>query len=91
MTTNNATVLQLQRAMQIQTNQLIIVKMSMDYGLIDVDFGGSPGTCPPIIEKHPCIYHFLPPSAPQYIGFPTQYFWQVYASVWTQCCKCHCV
>ena|SRR6218665_3741961 len=22
------------------------------------------GTCPPIIEKRQCIYHFLPPSAP---------------------------
>src|SRR6218665_2321719 len=28
----------------------------------------------PIIEKHPCIYHFLPPSAPQYFGLPTIYF-----------------
>jgi len=40
---------------------------------------GSPGTCPPIIEKRPCIYNFLPPS-PKYFGLPTQYFWQVYAS-----------
>src|SRR6218665_137529 len=41
---------------------------------------GSPGTCPaPIIEKCPCIYHFLH-SASQYFGFPTQYFGQVYAS-----------
>ena len=39
-----------------------------------------PGHVPPIIEKRPCIYHFLPPSAPQYFGLPTQYFWQVYAS-----------
>jgi len=36
--------------------------------------GGSPGTCPPIIEKRPCIYHFLPPFAPQYFGLTTQYF-----------------
>jgi len=41
---------------------------------IGVDFGGCPGMCPPIIEKFPCIYHFLPPSAPQYFGLPTQYF-----------------
>jgi len=47
------------------------------FGNIGVDFGGggNPGTCPPIIEKRPCIYQFsLPPSAPQYFGFPTQYF-----------------
>src|SRR6218665_1689347 len=25
---------------------------------------GSPGTCPPIIEKCPCIYHFLPYFSP---------------------------
>src|SRR6218665_608421 len=43
-------------------------------------WGGSLGTCPPIIEKRPCIYHFLLPSAPQYLGFPTQYFLQVYAN-----------
>src|SRR6218665_3735448 len=46
---------------------------------IGVDLGGSSGTCPPIIEKRPCIYHFIPPS-PQYFGLPTQYFGQVYAS-----------
>src|SRR6218665_2215806 len=31
---------------------------------IGVDLGGSPGTCPPIIEKRPCVYifhHLLPP------------------------------
>src|SRR6218665_1641093 len=26
---------------------------------ISVDFGGQPGHVPPIIEKRPCIYHFL--------------------------------
>ena len=54
---------------------------------IGVDFGGQPGHMPPIIEKRPCIYHFLPPSAPnilvcppnilvcpQYFGLPSQYF-----------------
>src|SRR6218665_637060 len=25
--------------------------------------------CPPIIEKRPCIYHFLPPSAPPIFWF----------------------
>src|SRR6218665_2578545 len=31
---------------------------------IDVDFGGQPWhICPPITEKRPCIYRFLPPSA----------------------------
>ena len=44
---------------------------------IGVDFGGQPGHVPPIIEKRPCIYHFLPP---QYFGLPTKYFGQVYAS-----------
>src|SRR6218665_1333572 len=42
-------------------------------------WGGCPGTCPPTIEKCPCIYHFLPPSGPQYFGLPTHYFLQVYA------------
>ena len=55
---------------------------------IGVDFGGQPGHVPPIIEKRPCIHHFLPPSAPQYFGLPTQYFWQVYTSdckkLWTE-------
>src|SRR6218665_1069661 len=30
--------------------------------IIGVDLGGSLGTCPPIIENRPCIYHFLPPN-----------------------------
>src|SRR6218665_2859711 len=48
---------------------------------------GSPGTCPQIIEKHPCIYHFLPPfAAPQYFGLPTQYLSQVYANGITYNC-----
>src|SRR6218665_2697407 len=38
---------------------------------------GQPGHVPSIIEKCTCIYYFLPPSAPQYFGLPTQY---VYAS-----------
>ena len=44
--------------------------------VIGVDLGGrgSPGTCPPIIEKRPCIYHFLPPFALQYFDLQTQYF-----------------
>src|SRR6218665_1946183 len=29
---------------------------------ICVDIGGQPGHVPPIIEKRPCIYHYLPPS-----------------------------
>src|SRR6218665_3530069 len=37
-------------------------------------FLGQPGHVPPIIEKRPCIYHFLPPLIPQYFGLPTQYF-----------------
>src|SRR6218665_3120052 len=32
-------------------------------------WGGSPGTCPQIIEKRPCIYHFLPPFAPPIFWF----------------------
>jgi len=43
--------------------------------------GAAWARAPPIIEKRPCIYCFLPPSAPQYFGLPTQYFWQVYASL----------
>jgi len=42
---------------------------------------GARARAPPIIEKRPCIYHFLPPSAlTKYFGLSTQYFWQVYAS-----------
>src|SRR6218665_3329834 len=32
---------------------------------------GQPGHVPPIIEKHPCIYHFLPPFAPNIFDKPT--------------------
>src|SRR6218665_2133743 len=39
------------------------------YHCIGVDFGRSPGTCPSIIEKRPCIYHFLPPFAPPISSF----------------------
>jgi len=35
---------------------------------------GQPGHVPQIIEKCPCIYLFLPPSAPQYLSLPIQYF-----------------
>src|SRR6218665_2670394 len=31
--------------------------------IIGVDLGGGPGHVPPIIEKRPCIYYFLPPFA----------------------------
>src|SRR6218665_3913102 len=41
---------------------------------IGVDLGGCPGTCPPIIEKRLCIYHFLPPFAPQYLVCPPNIF-----------------
>ena len=55
---------------------------------------GQPGHVPSIIEKCPCIYHFLPPFAPPYFGLPTQYLWQVYASAWNlsyyrPTCKTH--
>jgi len=49
-------------------------------GGIGVDLGGAArARAHPIIEKRPCIYHFLPLFAPQYYGLPTQYIWQVYA------------
>src|SRR6218665_441903 len=41
---------------------------------IGVDFGGSLSTCPPIIEKRPCIYHFLPPFAPNILVCPPNIF-----------------
>ena len=41
---------------------------------IGVDLEGQPGHVPSIIEEGPCIYHFLPPFAPQYFVLPTQYF-----------------
>src|SRR6218665_1851246 len=40
---------------------------------IGVDLGGSPGTCPPIIEKRPCIYHFYHLS-PSILVFPPNIF-----------------
>src|SRR6218665_158992 len=40
---------------------ILDISISMSIG---VDFGGQPGHVPPIIEKHPCIYHFLPPFPP---------------------------
>jgi len=36
---------------------------------IGVDLGGQPGHVPPIIEKRPCIHHFLPPIAPPILWF----------------------
>jgi len=54
-----------------------VLKLYNDTALC-VDFGGKlfmgPGTCPPIIEKRPWIYNFLPPSAFEYFGSLTQYF-----------------
>ena len=47
------------------------------YACIGVDFGkfgGSPGTCPPIIENRPCIYHFLSPFAPPIFWFALPIF-----------------
>src|SRR6218665_3797461 len=41
---------------------------------IGVDFGGSLGTCPPIIENCPCIYHFLPPFHPSILVCPPNIF-----------------
>src|SRR6218665_909639 len=35
----------------------MVVTESIELIYIGIDFGGSPGMCP-------CIYHFLPPSAP---------------------------
>src|SRR6218665_1438336 len=45
-------------------------------------WGGSPGKCPPIIEKCPCIYHFLPP-------FALQIFWFAHQIFLTSLCQCH--
>src|SRR6218665_2708784 len=41
---------------------------------IGVDLGDSPGTCPPIIEKRPCIYHFLPPFSSNILVCPPNIF-----------------
>ena len=39
-----------------------------------VDFGKQPGYVPPIIEKRPCIYHFLPPFPPAFwLAHPTPF------------------
>src|SRR6218665_2037114 len=40
---------------------------------IGVDLG-QPGHVPPIIEKRPCIYHFLPPSGPPTFWFSRSIF-----------------
>src|SRR6218665_1470296 len=43
---------------------------------------GQPGHVPPpVIEKRLCIYYFFYHLSPHYFGLPTQYLWQVYASV----------
>src|SRR6218665_1550163 len=48
---------------------------------IGVDFGRQPGHVSPITEKRTCIYHFLPPSAPNILACPPNtYFRQVYSS-----------
>ena len=39
-----------------------------------VDFWEETGHVPPIIEKLPCIYHFLPPSAPNTLVCPPNIF-----------------
>jgi len=36
---------------------------------VGLDFGGSPGTRPPIIGNRPCICQFLPHFAPLIFGF----------------------
>ena len=48
---------------------------------IGIDFGGSPGTCPPIIEKCLCFHQLVSPLEPQIFGSP-RYFWQVYISAY---------
>jgi len=49
---------------------------------IGVDLGGgSPGKSPPIIEKRPCIYHFLP-------RFASQIFWFAHPIFLTSLCQC---
>ena len=41
---------------------------------IGVDLGGQPGNMSPIIEKRPCIYHFLTPFAPLLLVYPPNIF-----------------
>ena len=41
---------------------------------IGVDFVGLPGHAPPIFENRPCIYQFLPHSAPPNFGFAPPIF-----------------
>src|SRR6218665_1206178 len=53
----------------VGTNKLYDSSHS-DCTSIGVDFGGQPGHGPlPIIQKHPCISHFLPPFAPPIFWF----------------------
>jgi len=42
---------------------MVSMKMVMVIGLAI----GQPGHIPPIIEKRPCIYHFLPTFDPRYV------------------------
>src|SRR6218665_2951759 len=37
---------------------------------INIDFGGSPGACPPIIEKRPRFHQLLPPLSPHILASP---------------------
>src|SRR6218665_2828811 len=53
-----------QTSLVLHIERSLLIRRHTYYTGIGVDFGGSPGTCPPIIEKRPCICHFLPPLPP---------------------------
>src|SRR6218665_1667559 len=57
----------------LYSEQLLVPHCSLLY-CIGADFGGIPGTFPPIIEKRPCIYHFLPPFSPNILVCPNNIF-----------------
>ena len=42
---------------------ITMIRRQEDVSGIGIDFGGQPGHMPPITEKRPCIYLFLPPIA----------------------------
>ena len=56
---------------------------------IGVDSEGSPGTCPLIIEKRSCIYHFLPPFPSNILVCPPNIFDKSTPVRWCICSFIH--
>src|SRR6218665_2684834 len=66
---NNPNCSLLQKGETIQSCKVVA------HTIIGVVLGAQPGYVPPIIDKCPCIYHFLPPFAPPIFWFAHPIFW----------------